>query len=123
MTEQAAPTTTLVEVRAIVRVEMLDRVVHCLKDCGLPRLTVQRAHAIGSAVDTSTMKISFEEGSEYADMAIVRCICEADRCEMLTEIIARAARTGRAGDGIVSIHPVLNLTKIRTSVEGAAALG
>ena len=113
---------SILEVRAIVRVEMLGRVVHSLKECGLPRLTVQRAHAIGSAVDTSTMKISFEEGTEYADMAIVRCICAADRCEMLTEIIARAARTGRPGDGIVSVHPVLNLTKIRTSAEGLEAL-
>ncbi len=114
---------SMVEVRAIVRVEMLDRVVHSLKECGLPRLTVQRAHAIGSsAVDTPTMKISFEEGSEYADMAIVRCICSADRCEMLTEIIARAAQTGQPGDGIVSVHPVLNLTKIRTGADGLEAL-
>lgn len=121
MTEQAGAT-GLVEVRAIVRVEMLDRVVHGLRECGLPRMTVQRAHAIGPAVDTATMKISFEEGTEYADMAIVRCICAADRCQMLTEIIATAARTGRAGDGIVSVHPVLDLTKIRTGVKGGAAL-
>ncbi len=47
---------SMVEVRAIVRVEMLDRVVHGLKDCGLPRLTVQHAHAIGSAVDTATVR-------------------------------------------------------------------
>jgi nitrogen regulatory protein PII len=113
---------SMVEVRAIVRVEMLDRVVHSLKECGLPRLTVQHAHAIGSAVDTTTLKISVDEVTEYADMAIVRCICAADGCEMLTEIIARAARTGQPGDGIVSVHPVPNLTKIRTGADGLEAL-
>ena len=38
----------VVEVRAIVRREMLDRVVHALKDAGVPRLTVTRVHAIGA---------------------------------------------------------------------------
>ncbi|HEX9728233.1 MAG TPA: P-II family nitrogen regulator [Gemmatimonadales bacterium] len=39
------------EVRAIVRMEMLGRVVHRLKECGCPRLTVTRVHAIGAGAD------------------------------------------------------------------------
>jgi len=35
-----------VEIRAIVRPEMLDRVVRTLKESGVPRLTVTRVHAI-----------------------------------------------------------------------------
>jgi nitrogen regulatory protein PII len=37
-------------------------------------------------------------------------------------LIANAARTGRRGDGIVSVHPVLGITKIRTGARGLEAL-
>ncbi len=116
MTEQ------MVEVRAIVRPELLERVVRCLKDSGVPRLTISRVHAIGAGVDPASAKLSLVEGSAYADKAEIRFICAADRCAMFTELIARAARTGRRGDGIVSIHPVLAVTKIRTGAEDLAAL-
>lgn len=114
--------TDMVEIHAIVRMEMLDRVVHCLKESGVPRLTVTRVHAIGAGADPATRKISFQEGTEYTDKAMVQFICGGDRCEMFTELIARAARTGRRGDGIVSVHPVLEVTKIRTGTSGLAAL-
>lgn len=112
----------MIEIRAVVRMEMLDRVVHCLKDAGVPRLTVEKVHAIGSGVDPASAKISFEEGTEYADKAMVRLICSAERCEMFAELLARAARTGRSGDGIISLHPVLGIVKIRTGAEGLPAL-
>ena len=56
------------------------------------------------------------------DKAVVRFICARDRCDMYTELIAGAARTGRSGDGIVSVHPVLKVTKIRSGVQGLEAL-
>lgn len=120
--ERAEVAETFVEVRAIVRMQMLDRVVHCLKDAGCPRLSVQRVHAIGSGVDPAFAKISFEEGTEYTDKAMVRLICARERCDMYTELIERAARTGRRGDGIISVHPVINVTKVRTGVRGLEAL-
>ncbi len=112
----------MVEIRAIVRMEMLDRVVHCLKESGVPRLTVTQVHAIGAGVDPATAKISFKEGSEYADKAMVQFICAGERCEMFAELIAQTALTGRRGDGIVSVHPVLTVTKIRTGRNGLDAL-
>lgn len=112
----------LVEVRATVRKEMLDRVVHCLKESGVPRLTVTRVHAVGRGVDPATASVSLDEGTEYADKAIVQFICGRDRCEMFTELITCSARTGRRGDGIVSVHPVLTVTKIRTGATGLGAL-
>lgn len=112
----------IVEMRAIVRVEMLDRVVRSLKDAGVPRLTVARVHAIGAGVDPATVRFSLDDGSAYADKALVQFICGGDRCQSLTDTIAEAARTGRAGDGIVSVHPVHTVTKVRTRVEGLEAL-
>ena len=64
----------LVEVRAIVRVELLDRVIRAVKDVGIPRLTVYHAHAIGAGVDHASGRFSIDEGSEYVDKAIVQFI-------------------------------------------------
>jgi nitrogen regulatory protein PII len=112
----------MVEIRAIVRPEMLDRVVRTLKESGLPRLTVTRVHAIGAGVDPATERLSLEEGSAYSDKAEIQFICGGERCEMFTELIARAARTGRQGDGIVSVRPVLGVTKIINGTTGLEAL-
>lgn len=112
----------MVEVRAIVRIEMLERVVRALKEAGVPRLTVTRVHAIGAGVDPASARLSLEEGSEYVDKALVQFICDGGRCRMYTELIARAARTGRRGDGIVSVQRIEAVTKIRTGAEGLDAL-
>ena len=112
----------MIEIRAIVRSEMLDRVVQCLKQAGVPRLAVGKVHAIGAGVDAASAKISLEEGSAYVDKALVQFICSAERCDMYTELIARTARTGRQGDGYVAVYPDLEVTKIRTGVRGLVAL-
>ncbi len=112
----------IVEVQAIVRMEMLDRVVHRLRESGVPRLSVTRLHGVGAGVDPSSARVTAEEGTEEMDNGRVAFICDAERAEMFVELLARAARTGRRGDGIVSVHPVLSVVKIRTGAEGLAAL-
>ncbi len=112
----------MVEVRAIVRIEMLERVVRALKQSGVPRLTVTRVHALGAGVDPDRAKLSLEEGSEYLEKALVQFICAGERCHEYAELISRAARTGRRGDGIVSVHPVLGVQEIRTGEQGLEAL-
>ena len=111
----------LVEVRAILRREMLERVVQCLNDSGIPRLTVTKVHAIGAGIAPDPANIG-DEGAAYRDMALVQCICAGDRSTMVTELICNAARTGNRGDGIVSVHPVLGVTKIRTGEADLDAL-
>ncbi len=112
----------LVAIHAIVRREMLERVVHRLKEAGVPRLTVGRVHAIGAGVDPASARVSLDEAVESTDKAQVTFICAREREDMFTEILVRTAHTGRRGDGIVYVQPVLQVTKIRTGVTGLQAL-
>ncbi len=114
--------TELVEVIAIVRTAMLERLVHVLRDAGVPRLTVTPIHAIGRGVDPAAARLSVDEGVPYSDKSKVEFVCRGERSTMYTELICRAAGTGRQGDGIVYLRPVLGVTKIRTGAEGRAAL-
>lgn len=93
----------MVEIRAVIRREMLDRLIYCLKEAGVPRVTVAHVYAVGAGVDPASAKIAFEEGTEYADKALLQFTCVGEQCEMFTKLIARAARNGRRGDGIVSV--------------------
>lgn len=115
--------TTMVELKAVVRTEMLDRVIHMLREAGVPRMTVVPVHAIGRGVDPASARLSVREGTEYADKAMVQFVCDGERGQMYAELICRAAGTGRQGDGIVYVQPVLSVIKIRTGAEGLDALG
>ena len=81
-----------------------------------------RVHAIGAGVDPASVKLLWDEGSEYADKAIVQFICGSERCSELVALIGRAAPTGRKGDGIVAVFPIESVLKIRTGSEGLQAL-
>ena len=112
----------LVEIRAIVRREMLDRVVHGLKETGLPRLSVGCVRAIGAGVDPVLASISCEAGSEVIDKAMIQFLCANERSAMFVELIQRTAHTGRRGDGIVWVHPVGDVINIRSGERGLEAL-
>jgi nitrogen regulatory protein PII len=112
----------LAEVRAIVRLQMLERVVHCLRESGVPRLCVARGRAVGAGVDPAAARLTLEEGAEEMDKAVVQFVCAGERCEMYAELIARAAHTGRPGDGYVTVSPVAGVMNIRTGAKGLDAL-
>ncbi len=112
----------IVEIRAIVRMAMLDRVVHAMRESGVPRLSVTRLHSLGAGVDPAAARVSPEEGAEETNNALVQFICDAERADMYVELLARSAKTGRRGDGIVWVAPVLDVTKIRTGAAGLGAL-
>jgi len=114
--------TTLMTVRAIVRLEMLDRVIHALREAGVPRMTVTRVHAIGAGVDPAAARLSVEESAEYADKAAVELVCDAEQASELTHVLCDAAHTGRCGDGIVYLLPVAEVVKVRSRVCGVEAL-
>lgn len=113
----------MVEVRAVLRTERLSRVLHALEEAGVPRSTISHVHGTGAGVDPTEARLSLdEEGGSYMDKVLVRVLCRRERCEELAEVVTDAARTGKRGDGIVSVHPVLEVAKIRTGARGPEAL-
>lgn len=113
----------MVEVRAVLRTERLSRVIYALEEAGVPRSTISHVHGTGAGVDPTEARLSLdEEGGSYMDKVLLRVLGRSERCEELVEVITGAARTGKRGDGIVSVHPVLEVTKIRTGARGTEAL-
>ncbi len=121
-TEATDRAVTFVELRAVVRLAVLDRVIHALRTAGCPRLTVSHVHAIGAGVDPTAAAVSLLEGSAVSEVALIQLVCGVGDADALTQAVSGAARTGHRGDGIVTRHPVLAVTKIRTGVTGREAL-
>jgi nitrogen regulatory protein PII len=112
----------LVRLDVIVRPEVLDRVVHALRDRGAMRLLVTHGHAIGAGADPDAAKLSLLEGSAFAEVAVVQVVCPDDLASGLTDAVLEVARTGHRGDGIVVESPVGAVTKIRTGETGPGAV-
>lgn len=113
----------MVEIRAVLRTGRLSRVLHALEETGLPRSTMSHVRGVGAGVDPAESRLSLdEEGGRYMDKVLLRVLCGEKRRDEVVDLIATTARTGKQGDGVVSVHPVLDVVSVRTGRRGPRAL-
>lgn len=110
------------ELKAYVRVERVDPIIHALKGAGVEHMSVTHVQAIGSSIDTIEARISVELSSRYEKMVKLEIVCHADRAEEIMSIIEREGHTSRPGDGIIYVSPVDMAVKIRTGERDHDAL-
>ena len=100
-------------VKAYVRVSRAAQVVQALHKAGVPGLTVYLVHGTSAELPPSLHGLHPYDPSNLPETAKVEVICEGDRVEMVMEAIAHAAKTGYAGDGIITVEDVENFVRIR----------
>lgn len=107
------------EVKAIIRPERLDAVLHALHEMAdLPGVTVSEVRGIGRRLDA-------QEGErQYGDtpMAKVEIVVPDTLLDPVLRAIEAAARTGRPGDGKLFVYAVARTRRIRTGEAGEAVL-
>ncbi len=92
-------------VLGIVRPVSLDRVINDLKKIEIVNLTVAEVKGIGEETTLYTT---------YAIHKAVLLIVPDDKVDQVTNVIAKSAGLGSAGDGIITVLPVDYMLKIRT---------
>ncbi len=110
------------ELKAYVRTERIDQIVHALKRAGIHRMSVMHVQAVGSSIDLTEAKLSIELASRYTNMVKLEIVCPETRVEEIISIIEREGHTGRSGDGIIYVSPVEAAIKIRTGERGRDSL-
>jgi nitrogen regulatory protein P-II 1 len=107
------------EVKAIVKRIMLDKVIDSLQELPhLPGITMSMVYGFtrndpgGGPPDLTG----------EAKMAKIELVVPDALAEKVTDVIARAARTGLAGDGKIFVCEVSDVIKIRTGERGEAAI-
>ena len=102
------------ELKAFVRVDRIDHIIHALKAAGIPHMSVTHVRAIGNSIDMTGVRVSMEMGSCYENMVKLEIVCPESRVEEIVAIIQKEGHTGRSGDGIIYVNSVDMAVRIRT---------
>jgi nitrogen regulatory protein PII len=110
------------EIKAYIRCERADEVVHALEQAGVRGMTLIDVMAVGQNIDPENYKFSIACVERYQKVAKLEMICADEDADRFVEVIRNAACTHSKGDGIISVSDIARAVKIRTGVEGAEAL-
>lgn len=111
----------MVEIKAFVRVNMVDKVIRALEAAGITNLTVIDVRAIWQGLKQD-LHYSVELTERYMNVAKIETLARDEDAERVMELIRAAAHTGRMGDGIIYTVPVGDVVRVRTGQRGEAAL-
>jgi len=109
-------------VTAIIRPYRLEDVKNALESVGVKGMTVSEVSGFGRQGG----HVEVYRGAEYVVSLLpkvrVEVVVEDEGVETVVEAIAKAARTGRIGDGKVWVSPVETIVRVRTKERGEDAL-
>ena len=107
------------EVKAIIRPERLDAVLHALHEMpNLPGVTVSEVRGIGRRMDAREGEVQYGE----TPMAKIEIVVPEPLLDRVLHAIEAAARTGRAGDGKLFVYAVAQARRLRTGEADEVAL-
>jgi len=113
------------EIKAFVRVNVVDRVVQALETAGIDNITIIDVRAIWTGLRGASpdLQYSLKLAERYMSVAKIETLVRDADVEQVIEIIRAAARTGRPGDGVVYAIPAQSVVHIRTGQRDEAAIG
>ncbi len=110
------------EIKAYIRVEKAEEVVHALEEAGVPGLTAVEVNCIGAGIEKEKAKYSINLAEKVCPKTKLEIVCTDRDAERLVEIIKEKAWTSRKGDGIIFMTEISDAIKIGTGVRGEDAL-
>jgi nitrogen regulatory protein PII len=110
------------EVKAYVRVYMVDKVIRGLEDAGFIDMTVIDAKAIRQGLRAEDLDYSVELAERYMNVAKLEVVVRDSDLEQVIKIIQEKAKTGRKGDGLIYVSAVEEAVHIRTGLSGELAV-
>ena len=109
-------------VTAVVKPHKLEDVKAALSAFGVHGLTITEASGYGRQRGQTEVYRGTEYTVDVVPKSRIDVVCEAADAEDIANVIVRAARSGRIGDGKVWITPVDRVIRIRTGETDEDAL-
>jgi nitrogen regulatory protein P-II 2 len=107
---------------AVIKPSRLDAVLDAVTEAGASGLTVTEVRGYGR----QRGKTEVYRGAEYEVKLLPKVKLEiavpADICDSVVEALARAANTGKIGDGKVFVMDLDSALRIRTGEQGSGAI-
>jgi len=109
-------------ITAIIKPYKLDEVKTALQAFGVHGLTVTEASGYGRQRGHTEVYRGAEYTIDLVPKIKLDVLVEDHDVETLIDVIAKAAQTGKIGDGKVWVTPVESVVRVRTGERGADAL-
>jgi nitrogen regulatory protein P-II 1 len=109
-------------ITAVVKPYKLDEVKTALQAFGVHGLTVAEASGYGRQRGHTEVYRGAEYTVDLVPKVRIELLAEDHDVEDLLSVIAKAAQTGKIGDGKVWVTPVETVVRVRTGERGAEAL-
>ena len=109
-------------ITAIIKPFKLDDVREALANCGATGVTVTEVKGFGRQKGHTEMYRGAEYVVDFLPKVKVEVAVSASAVDACVEAIITAGRTGKIGDGKISISPVERVIRIRTGEEDEAAI-
>jgi nitrogen regulatory protein PII len=110
-------------ITAIVRPTRLEPVLCALAHAGVAGATVSEVRGFGRQKGQRELHHGAGLADDLVEKRRIECVVPDDRLVEVVRALARAARTGRVGDGKLWIEGVAEAVRVRTGERGDAALG
>jgi nitrogen regulatory protein P-II 1 len=107
---------------AVVKPFKLDEVKEALRDIDVNGLTASDVEGFGRQRGHTEVYRGAEYQVDFVPKMRVEVLCEDERAGEVVDAIAKAAHTGKIGDGKIWVVPVEELVRIRTGERGPDAI-
>ena len=110
------------KVEAIIKPFKLEEVKEALKDIGITGMTVTEVKGFGRQKGHTEIYRGSEYTVDFLPKVKVELAVSDAQVKQVVELIVKAARTGKIGDGKVFISPLEVAIRIRTDERGDQAV-
>jgi nitrogen regulatory protein P-II 1 len=110
------------KIEAIIKPFKLDEVKEALQQMNIQGLTVSEVKGFGRQKGHTELYRGAEYVVDFLPKIKVEVVLEESRVAEAVEVIGKAARTGKIGDGKIFVIPVEEVIRIRTGERGKEAL-
>jgi nitrogen regulatory protein P-II 1 len=110
------------KVEAIIKPFKLDEVKQALSEVGVAGLTATEVKGFGRQKGHTELYRGAEYVVDFLPKVKVEVVVSDTLVGKVVEVIERAAKTGRIGDGKIFVVPVEEVIRIRTGERGEDAL-
>ena len=110
------------KVEAIIKPFKLDEVREALSEVGITGLTATEVKGFGRQKGHTELYRGAEYVVDFLPKVKIEVVIKDDAVEGVIEAIAKAARTGKIGDGKIFVTNVEQVVRIRTGESGEIAI-
>jgi nitrogen regulatory protein P-II 1 len=110
------------KIEIIIKPFKLDEVKNALTKIGIQGMTVSEVKGFGRQRGHTEVYRGAEYNIDFVPKTKIELIVPDELVAQVIEVIERAARTGKIGDGKIFLYPVEEVIRIRTGERGKDAI-